>query len=117
MPNLVSVGNKLYRVNPRENRIEMSSNGGYLWVGRSRMGSGFGRLKDILFFHNRLFALTEKGLWRSANEGADWGKCGSGHIVESLVALQDGGQYLFGLSEDGYMYRSYNEGADWVRIG
>ena len=117
MPQLVSVENKLFRVNPRENRVEISYNGGILWVCRSRMCGHFGKLKDLLYFHDRLFALTETGIWFSANEAADWGKRGSGKLVQSFVALQDGGKDLWALSEDGYMYRSYNEGADWVRRG
>ena len=117
MPQLISVGNKLYRVNSIENRVEISYTGGILWVGRCRMGRKFGKLKDLLFFHDRIFALTETGIWFSANEAADWGRKGSGKLVSSFVALQDGGNDLWALSEDGHMYRSYNEGADWVRRG
>ena len=117
MPQLITVGKTMYRINPAENRLEYSNTNGILWVGRSKMGKMFGRLKDLLWFHDQLFALTETSIWRSRNEGADWGKCGSGKIVESLVALQDGGSYLYGLSADGHFWSSYNEGADWVRRG
>jgi hypothetical protein len=115
MPQLITVDKKMFRINMAENRLEISYTNGILWVWRSRMGPRYGRLKDLLWFHNQLFALTDKGIWRSRNEGADWGRCGSGRIVESLVALQDGGQYLYGLSTDGHLYYSYNEGANWAR--
>ena len=117
MPQLISAGNKLFRVNPRENRVEISYNGGILWVGRSRMGKMFGKLKDLLFFHGRIFALTETGIWFSENEAATWGRKGSGKLVQSFIALLDGGNDLLALSEDGCMYRSYNEGACWARRG
>ena len=115
MPQLISVGNKLIRINSLENRLEISITNGATWMSRSRMGKTYGRLKDLLWFHDQLFALTETGIWRSRNEGADWGRCGSGKTVESFVALQDGGRYLYGLSADGHLYASYNEGADWCR--
>ena len=115
MPQLISVGKKMYRINPIKNCLEISSSNGVLWVSRSSMSGRYGTLKDLLWFHDQLFALTDKGIWRSRNEGADWGRCGSGIIVESLVALQDVGRYLYGLSADGHFYASYNEGADWGR--
>lgn len=117
MPQLITVGKTMYRINAIENRLEYSKTDGIIWVGRSKMGPMFGRLKDLLWFHDRLFALTENGLWRSANEGADWGCCGTGKVVKSLVALQDGGRYLYGLSTDGHLWASYNEGADWAPRG
>lgn len=117
MPQLITAGNKMFRINPVENRLEMSTTNGILWVSRSGPGKRYGRLKDLLWFHDQLFILTENRLLRSRNDGADWGPCGSGRIVESLVALQDGGRYLYGLSVDGHLYYSYNEGADWGRRG
>lgn len=117
MPQLVSDGSRLYRVNMAKNCLDVSYTGGTLWVSRSRMGSRFGRLKDLLWFHDRLFALTDYGIMCSSNQGADWGIRGSGTIARSLVALQDGGKNLLALHQDGHLYRSYNEGADWVRVG
>lgn len=107
----------MFRINLAENRLEMSITNGILWVSRSGPQKEYGRLKDLLWFHDQLFLLTEKRIFRSRNDGADWGPCGSGKTVESLVALQDGGRYLLGLSADGHLYASYNEGADWVRRG
>ena len=117
MPQLINVGTKLFRVNSAKNCLDISYTGGPLWVSRSKMGPRFGRLKDLLWYHDKLYALTETGIWYSRNEGADWGVRGSGSIAKSLVALQDGGKDLLGLHQNGGLYRSYNEGADWVRIG
>lgn len=117
MPQLISTGKIMYRINPVENRLEMSSTNGILWVSRSGPGKRYGRLKDLLWFHDQLFLLTETHILRSRNQGADWGPCGSGKIVENLVAIQDGGRYLYGLSADGHLWYSYNEGADWGRRG
>ena len=113
MPQLISVGSKLFRINLALNRIESSATGGYTWVPRCKLSDHYGKAKDLLSFHNKLFLLTEKGIYFSRNEGADWGRCGSGKIVESLVALQDGGNCILGLSAEGRLYFSNNEGADW----
>ena len=107
----------MYRINTIENRLEYSKTGGTLWVGWGRLGSKFGRIKDILWFHNQLFALTETGLWSSRNGGADWGLKGSSSIVKNLVAIQDGGRSLYGVSADGHFWISDNEGAYWGRRG
>ena len=115
MPQLITVDKKMFRINPVENRLEISYTNGILWVSRGSMGKMLGRLKDLLWFHNQLFALTENGIWRSRNDGADWGLCGSSKIAKNLIALQDGDRYLLGLSTDGHLWYSYNEGADWAR--
>ena len=117
MPQLINVENRLIRINLKENRLEISSNNGATWMVRCSLGKRYGHYKDILWFHGKLFALTDTGIWRSVNQGADWGRCGSGKIVESLVALQDGGQYLYGLSSDGDLWRSQDEGANWIHKG
>lgn len=72
MPQLITVGNKMIRITPSENRLELSSTNGATWIYRSRMGRMYGKLKDLLWFHDKLYALTETGIWRSSNEGADW---------------------------------------------
>ena len=113
MPQLISVNKKLFRLNLADNCLEYSVTNGATWVSLSRLGNGFGRVKDLLWFHNKLFLLTENGLWRSGSEGANWVRCGGGKIVESLVAIVDGGKFLYGLSSDGKMWFSNNEGACW----
>ena len=117
MPQLITVENRLIRINPKENRLEISSNNGATWMVRCPLGKMYGHYKDILWFHGKLFALTDTGIWRSVNQGAVWARCGSGKIVENLVALQDGGQYLYGLSSDGDLWRSHDEGANWIHKG
>ena len=87
MPQLIKVGDTLYRINPVRNIMEVSRNNGIHWVGWGLGGPKFGRLKDLLWYKDRLLALTETGLWYSRNGGADWGSCGGGKIVESLVVI------------------------------
>ena len=74
MPQLISVGTKLLRINSARNCLELSYTGGTVWVSRSSLGSRIGRLKDLLWYHDKLFALTEAGIWFSRNEGADWAR-------------------------------------------
>ena len=58
--------------------------------------------------------LTDTSIWHFETKILMRG-CGSGKIVESLFAFQDGGGCRYGMSADGYFYYSYNEGADWER--
>ena len=115
MPQLITIGNKLFRVNRIKNCLEYSANGGAIWVGLSSMPKRFGQLKDILYFHDQIFAATDYGILASRNQGADWGGRGTSTIAKSIVALQDGGNCLLGLTNDGHLYASLNEGADWSR--
>ena len=117
MPQLITIGNKLFRVNRIKNCLEYSANGGAIWVGLSGMPKRFGQLKDILYFHDQIFAATDYGILASRNQGADWGGRGTSSIAKSIVALEDGGNCLIGLSDDGHVYASLNEGADWGRRG
>lgn len=113
MPQLIAVGAKMFRINPVNNTVEYSyGTNGAVWVKRG-IGSKFGRLKDLLWFNNKLFLLADTGIYQSRNEGADWGCTGSGWPVENMVALMDGGQYMYGLTSDGRMWASNNEGACW----
>jgi len=102
----------MYRINEPLNRVEVSVNKGATWGIRSSTSSN-GKLKDLLWFHNRLFALTESGLLFSANGGGTWGYRGGGDIVRRMIAIQDDGNVLYGLTADGHLCFSNNEGATW----
>lgn len=117
MPQLIKVGDTLYRINPVRNIMEISRNNGIHWVGWGLGGPKFGRLKDLLWYKDRLMALTETGLWYSRNGGADWGCCGGGKIVENLVVIYEDGRYLYGMSQDGVIWYSTTSGATWGSKG
>ena len=59
MPQLVSDGTMLYRINLAKNRIELARSGGTQWVYRSAFGRK-GNLRDLLWYHYRLFALSRR---------------------------------------------------------
>ena len=115
MPQLIKIGDKLFRINRAKNCLEVSSSRGVLWISRSCMTSRYGQLKDLLYFHGQIFAATDYGIISSRNEGADWGIRGSSKIAKSIVALQNDNDILLGMSDDGHMFFSNNEGADWGR--
>jgi len=114
MPQIVSIGGELVRINPSNNHIERSTNGGRSWMTRYT-GSYCGEFLDLLEFDGRLLACTDKGIYCSSNNGASWmAKCTSS-VARSLTSLQDGGGELIGMSEDGHIYASSTGGASWLR--
>ena len=66
-----------------------------------RWAKYYGRIKDLLWFRDQLFALTDTGIWHFETKILMRG-CGSGKIVENLFALQDGGWCLYRMSANGY---------------
>lgn len=114
MPQIVTIGDELIRINPSNNRIERSSNGGRSWI-TNYSGSYCGEFLDLLEFDGKLFACTDKGVYCSSNSGASWmAKCTSS-IAKSLTSLQDGGREIIGMTNDGHIYASSNNGASWIR--
>ena len=49
MPQLVTLGSELIRINPSNGHIEYSTSGGRTWMTRYS-GSGYGRFLDLLPF-------------------------------------------------------------------
>ena len=100
MPQLVTLGSELIRINPSNGHIEYSTSGGRTWMTRYS-GSGYGRFLDLLPF--------------SSSAGRSWLTKNASSVARSLVALQDGGKEVIGMTADGHIYASSSEGATWLR--
>lgn len=114
MPQLVTLGSEMIRINPSNGHIEYSTSGGRTWMTRYS-GSGYGRFLDLLPFSGKLLALTEKGIYCSSSAGRTWLMKSSTSIAKSFVALQDGGKEVIGMTSDGHIYASSSEGATWLQ--
>ena len=64
---------------------------------------------------DNFLALTEKGVFCSSSAGRSWLTKNASSIARSLVALQDGGKEVIGMTADGHIYASSSEGATWLR--
>ena len=114
MPQMITYGNELIRINLSNNKIEYSTNRGSSWITRYS-GSNCGQFRDLLDYGNEIIACTDKGLYYSTNTGSSWICRSSGSIAKTLVAIQDGGRELLGSSNDGHLYYSTNKGSSWIR--
>lgn len=114
MPSIVTLAGKLIRINFDSNRIELSTNRGRTWV--NRFGGTFcGKFVELVAFGDEIFALTDKGVFSSSNEGLAWKQRCINSIAKSLTSLQDGGGELIGMTHDGHVYASRDKGATWAR--
>ena len=59
MPQLITYGNELIRINPSNNKIEYSTNRGSSWITRYS-GSGCGQFRDLLEYGNEIIACTDQ---------------------------------------------------------
>jgi hypothetical protein len=114
MPSIVTLEDKLIRINFDSNRIELSTTGGRTWFNRFS-GTCSGKFVELVAFGDEIFALTEKGVISSSNEGLSWKLRCMNSIAKSLTSLQDGGGELIGMTRDGHVYASRDKGATWAR--
>lgn len=114
MPGIVTFGGKLIRINFESNRIELSKDRGRTWINRFG-GSYYGRFVEFVAFGDEIFALTDKGVYSSSNEGLTWRQRCINSIAKSLTSLQDGGGELIGMTRDGHVYASRDKGTSWAR--
>ena len=114
MPQMVSYGDELIRINYSNNHIEFSHNNGRTWMRRSSNVTQ-GTFRDLLVYEGSLFACTDKGVFESTNDGVSWQRKSSSDASKSLETLQDGGDELLGISEDGTLYFSHNSGVTWIK--
>jgi hypothetical protein len=114
MPGIVTFGGKLIRINFESNKIELSKDRGRTWINRFG-GSFYGRLVELVAFGDEIFALTDKRVFSSSNEGLTWRQRCINSIAKSLTSLQDGGGELIGMTRDGHVYASRDKGTSWAR--
>lgn len=114
MPQLITNGNELIRINPANNHIEYSTNRGITWMSRYS-GSTCGVFRDLLPYNGKMIALTDKGVYYSSNKGISWMSRYTGSAAKTFVALQDAGRELLAQTHDGHLYYSTNEGISWMR--
>ncbi len=113
MPNLITVGNELIRINPSNNRIECSTNQGRTWNARYT-GSYCGEFTDLLLYGTEIIAATDKGVYCSTNGGRTWNARYTGSYCGTFLSLADGGKELLAQTSKG-LYYSTNSGRTWNR--
>lgn len=114
MPQMITYGSELIRINPSNNRIEFSTSNGRTWLTRFS-GSSCGRFVDLLEYGNEIIALTDKGVYFSTSSGRTWlARCTSSD-ARKFTCLQDGGRELLAMTSDGHLYFSTSSGRTWLR--
>ena len=119
MPQIIKVGGGLFssgeliRINPSNNSIESSGNGGRSWSPRCTNAS-YGTFRDLLLVGREILAATSRGLYVSTNSGRSFSpRCVNSSYGEFLN-LQDEGSTLLANTTRG-LYYSTNGGRSWVR--
>lgn len=113
MPQIISFGSELIRLNTANNRIEYSTNSGRSWITRySSMSSG--TFADLLPYGNEILAITSKGIYYSTNKGLSWIARYTGSSAGTFIALSDGGRELLAQTSKG-LYYSTNKGLSWIK--
>jgi len=113
MPQLITLGQELLRINPTKNSIEVSHNGGRSWVSRCTNPS-YGTFRDLLSYGSEVLACTSKGIYVSTNQGRSFAPRCTNPSYGEFLNLQDAGSELLANTTKG-LYYSRNGGRSWVR--
>ena len=113
MPQLITYGNELIRINTQKNSIEVSANSGRTWNTRSS-GTTAGKFIDLLAYGKEILACTSKGVFSSVNEGRTWNVRYNGSIYGEFRELNIDGRNLLATTSKG-LYYSTNDGRTWNR--
>jgi len=114
MPQIITVGRELLRINSARNIIEFSINGGRSWAPRCS-SSSYGTFVDLLQFGREILACTTKGLYFSQNECRSFApRCTNTSTYGEFLSLQSNGSELLANTSKG-LYYSRNEGRSWVK--
>lgn len=120
MPQIIKTGGgvfskgELLRINPNNNTIESSSNGGRSWVVRCN-NSSYGTFRDLLVYGKEILAATSKGIYVSTNAARSFSpRCTNTSSYGAFINLQDEGKTLLANTTKG-LYYSTNAGRSWVR--
>lgn len=119
MPQIIKVGGGLFskgeliRINPSNNSIESSGNGGRSWIPRCT-NTSYGTFRDLLLVGREILAATSRGLYVSTNSGRSFSPRCVNTSYGEFINLQDEGSTLLANTSKG-LYYSTNGGRSWVR--
>ncbi len=120
MPQIIKIGGGLFskgellRINPSNNSIESSGNGGRSWIPRCTNAS-YGTFRDLLPVGREILATTSRGLFVSTNAARSFSpRCTNTSSYGDFINLQDEGNTLLANTSKG-LYYSTNGGRSWVR--
>ena len=119
MPQIIKVGGGLFskgeliRINPSNNSIESSGNGGRSWIPRCT-NTSYGTFRDLLLVGREILAVTSRGLYVSTNSGRSFSPRCVNSSYGDFINLQDEGNTLLANTTKG-LYYSTNGGRSWVR--
>ena len=119
MPQIIKIGGGLFskgellRINPSNNTIESSGNGGRSWIPRCT-NTSYGTFRDLLLVGHEILAATSRGLYVSTNAARSFSpRCVNSSYGE-FINLQNEGTTLLVNTTHG-LYYSTNGGRSWVR--
>ena len=119
MPQIIKTGGDLFskgellRINPSNNTIEVSTNGGRSWSPRCTNAS-YGTFRDLLLVGREILAATSRGLYVSTNAARSFSPRCVNTSSGDFLNLQDEGNTLLANTSKG-LYYSTNGGRSWVR--
>ena len=119
MPQIIKTGGGLFssgeliRINPSNNSIESSGNGGRSWIPRCT-NTSYGTFRDLLLVGREILAATSRGLYVSTNSGRSFSPRCVNTSYGDFLNLQDEGNTLLANTTKG-LYYSTNGGRSWVR--
>jgi hypothetical protein len=96
----------------------MSVNAGESWTQAGRGMKAKQAFALAVGPQNDIYAGTNKGVWRSTNQGSEWIQVGLAKAsVQSLFINQTGSVFAGTSSDSGGVYRSTDNGATWSHFG
>lgn len=119
MPQIIKTGGGLFssgeliRINPSNNSIESSGNGGRSWIPRCT-NTSYGTFRDLLLVGREILAATSRGLYVSTNSARSFSPRCVNTSYGDFLNLQDEGNTLLANTTKG-LYYSTNGGRSWVR--
>ena len=119
MPQIIKTGGGLFssgeliRINPSNNSIESSGNGGRSWIPRCT-NTSYGTFRDLLLVGREILAATSRGLYVSTNAARSFSPRCVNTSYGEFINLQDEGSTLLANTSKG-LYYSTNGGRSWVR--
>ena len=119
MPQIIKTGGGLFskgellRINPSNNTIEVSANGGRSWIPRCT-NTSYGIFRDLLPVGREILAATSRGLYVSTNAARSFSPRCVNTSYGDFLNLQDEGNTLLANTSKG-LYYSTNGGRSWVR--